>query len=231
MGVAGAGYPLASAEGVHSHPPLHNAQEPSPKRGRLRTSAPANPVTCPKIPPILSPHSAPMPHLPSLPLPDGLASVSGQAGGNAPEAASQRKAQPTGRRWPTRFRWRAALSSAVQSQPPGRVPIRLCKRARGRRSGPVADMPCSMQVPWRSRLRGTHQIRARAGSVPEFAPKASPADRVPTAAGATRAEGPEEGRVDKPTSVSCEADACRVGTPSGEFRAARCQRHPHAHAG
>src|SRR5690606_18557054 len=49
---------------------------------------------------------------------------------------------------------------------------------------------------------------------------------VQAAAGATRAEGPEEGQVSKPAPVFCEADACRVRTSPREFRAARELRHP-----
>ncbi|MBU4549342.1 MAG: hypothetical protein KJ897_04745, partial [Alphaproteobacteria bacterium] len=42
-----------------------------------------------------------------------------------------------------------ALSGAVQSQPPGRVPIRPrhAGEGGGQRSGPVADMPRSMRTP------------------------------------------------------------------------------------
>jgi len=77
----------------------------------------------------------------------------------------------------------------------------------------------------RSRACGGHGAFLRQGPCRNLRPKHLPRS-VRTAAGATRTEGPEEGQVRKPTSVSCEAAACRMGTPSGEFRAARCQRHP-----
>ncbi len=101
------------------------------------------------------------------------------------------------------------FESDVQSQPPGRGPFPASPAGWITGHGPVADMAgFSRQGPCRN-TRPKHLSRS-----------------VQAAAGATRAEGPEEGQVDKPTPCVCEASACRMGTPSGEFRAARCQRHP-----
>ena len=96
----------------------------------------------------------------------------------------------------------------VQSQPPGRGPEFLPATSghAGHRRGPVADMPAQGgQGPCRNQR-----------------PKQLPR-RVQAAAGATRAEGPEEGQVNKPAPCVCEAAACRMRTSSGAVRA-RAQR-------
>ena len=104
----------------------------------------------------------------------------------------------------------------------------VCASGRGGASGPGLWRTCRARCGPRAvtpQGAGITQERAQ-GPCRNSRPKHLPRIESGPAAGATRAEGPEEGRVDKPTSVSCEASACRVGTPSGEFRAARCQRHP-----
>ena len=158
------------------------------------------------------------PHLPSpcqtrsAPAAGWIANVSSQAGGNAPVAASRRRARLTGRRWPTWFRWRAALSGVVQSQPPGRGPVPevRVKRA-GRGSG--AGL-------WRTCLRFAGRVRA--GTTP----KAAPAARPGRGRGNPGGRALKRGRPESQPPRASKASACRVGTSSGEFRAARCQRHP-----
>jgi hypothetical protein len=72
----------------------------------------------------------------------------------------------------------------VQSQPPGRGPVSCLTGGVDHRCGPVADMArFSRQGPCRN-TRPKHLPRP-----------------VQAAAGATRVEGPEEGRVSKPTST------------------------------
>ncbi len=171
---------------------------------------PAFPPFRHKIHPISSPPSIPVPHL--LHSRCRMDRERFDAGGREclPVGRANVSVARGRRRWPTRFRWRAALLRDVQSQPPGRGPFPASPAGWITGHGPVADMAgFSRQGPCRN-TRPKHLSRS-----------------VQAAAGATRAEGPEEGQVDKPTPCVCEASACRMGTPSGEFRAARCQRHPH----
>ena len=142
-----------------------------------------------------------------------IANVSSQVGGNAPGRARKRQRGLTGEAMANAVPLAGGALSRVPCKASHRAGVPFLPAASGRgagqRCGPVADM---------ARV-------ARQGPCRNTRPKQLPRS-VRTAAGATRAEGPEEGQVRKPAPCVCEADACRMGTPSGEFRAARCQRHP-----
>ena len=148
----------------------------------------------------------------SAPAAGWIANVSSQVGGNAPVVASRRRARPAGRRWPTWFRWRAALSGAVQSQPPGRGPVlQACHKRAGRDDGAGLWRTCfakAKQGPCRNHAQSSSRGRPGRG-------RGNPGGRAL-----------KRGRRESQPPRACKADACRVGTPSGEFRAARCQRHP-----
>ena len=164
--------------------------------------------------------SAPFcPHLPSpcqtrsAPAAGWIANVSSQVGGNAPVAASRRRARRSGRRWPTWFRWRAVFFREHRAKPatgPGSCSSSPSKADRaGQRCGPVADMLAfCRQGPCRNHAQSSSRGPSR--------PRPGQPGR----------QGPEEGQVKSQPPRACEASACRMGTPSGGFRAARCQRHP-----
>jgi hypothetical protein len=116
-----------------------------------------------------------------------------------------------GRRWPTRFRWRAALFRERRAKPatgPG-----SCCLPDGRGGSPV-------------RACGGHgasfRARVRAGTRAQSISRGPSRPRPGQPGWRALKRG---GWISQPPRA-CEADACRVGTPSGEFRAARCQRHP-----
>jgi hypothetical protein len=95
---------------------------------------------------------------------------------------------------------------------PGLFPASLKGRARGGSPG---------------RACGGHGGPEAAGQGPCRNPRQKHLSRsVRIAAGAIRAEGPEEGQVDKPIFVSCRPPPVGCRTASGAFRAARAQRHP-----
>gem|GEM_PF-5662521 len=134
-------------------------------------------------PPDLFPTFHPHAIIVALPLPDGLASVSGQAEGNAPVRRVSTQGAHSGE----------AMANAVplaggalerRAKPatgPGPDPSATCGRGRGpavRACGGHAALDANS--PGDPASGGRHHPRARAGSVPEFAPKAAPADRVPT---------------------------------------------------
>ena len=109
-----------------------------------------------------------------------IANVSMQAGGNAPGRARKRRCAGRGRRWSTRFRWRRAFAekAALASHRAGFQV--LPAQAGGARGTPL-------------RACGGHGASTRQGPCRNLRPKQFPRS-VRTAAGATRAEGPEEGR-------------------------------------
>lgn len=101
--------------------------------------------------------------------------------------------------------------------------------------GKPATGPGLCSAPAERRARGGSPGRACGGhGGPEAAgqgPCRNPRQKhlsrsVRIAAGAIRAEGPEEGQVDKPAFASCRPPPAGCRTASGEFRAARVQRHP-----
>ena len=185
-------------------------------------------------PPDLFPTFHPHAIIVALPLPDGLASVSGQAEGNAPVRRVSTQGAHSGE----------AMANAVplaggalerRAKPatgPGPDPSATC--GRGREIGPGLWRTCRArcELPGRSRLRGPASPksarRVRAGIRAQSSSRGSSPDPRPGQPG--RKALKRGGWISRLSRV-CEADACRVGTPSGEFRAARCQRHPLAHAG
>ena len=148
-----------------------------------------------------------------LPPPDGSRTFRLRREGMPRCDASRRRARHPGRRQPTRFRWRAAplRGRAKPATGPGPDPS-LRHAGRGGTSGPGL---------WRTCLRKREQGPCR-NPRPKHLPRP-----VQAAAGATRAESPEEGQVDKPAPCACEAAACRMRTSSGKFRAARVSSATH----
>ena len=100
-----------------------------------------------------------------------------------------------GRRWPVRFRWRRASSGVAQASHRAGVPVPACTMQGG--AEPAV------------RACGGHVCESKQGPCRNPRPKQLPRS-VRTAAGATRAEGPEEGQVKKPTSA-CYARLTPVG--------------------
>ena len=116
------------------------------------------------------------------------------SGRECPRSGAQTSAWPYGGGDGQRGSAGGALSfwETCASRPPGRVLLSCLRAGAGDRCGPVADMArLSRQSPCRN-TRPKHLSRS-----------------VQTAAGVTRAEGPEEGQVDKPT--PCRARLTPVG--------------------
>jgi len=207
-----------------SHPPLSVSPTSPPQGGRSGSAKhvsfactnshrhPSNSNPLPQNAPHFFPTFRAHAILAVLPPPDGSRTFRLRREGMPRCDASRRRARHPGRRQPTRFRWRAAplRGRAKPATGPGPDPS-LRHAGRGGTSGPGL---------WRTCLRKREQGPCR-NPRPKHLPRP-----VQAAAGATRAESPEEGQVDKPAPCACEAAACRMGTPSGEFRAARALRHP-----
>ena len=135
--------------------------------------------------------------------------------------------------WRARF-WEAEaigvpLAASVRggASPEGQVPEEA--------GGKPATGPGLFRASLKGRARGGSPGRAcgvhggpeAAGQGPCRNPRQKHLSRsVRIAAGAIRAEGPEEGQVDKPTFASCRPPPAGCRTASGAFRAARAQRHP-----
>lgn len=188
-------------------PGPHDRQRPA--WGQTHTPHPPHFRPFPTKPTPFHPHPLLPCHNRLTPAAGWIANVSMQVGGNASCSGAQTSA------------WLAGGGEGQRGSAGGRpfqgtckashragVPVPASRVGADHRCGPVADM-----------------ARLRQGPCRNTRPKQLPRP-VQAAAGATRAEGPEEGQVDKPAPCVCEASACRMGTPSGDIRAARCQRHP-----
>ncbi|KGB27050.1 hypothetical protein HPDFL43_00028710 [Hoeflea phototrophica DFL-43] len=190
-------------------PGPHDRQRPA--WGQTHTPTPRNPALCPQNPPHFIPTLQPHAIIASLPLPDGSRTFRCKWEGMPPGLARKRQ----------RGRREEAKANAV---PLAGGPFK--GRAKPA-TGPGSVSCLTGGVDHRSRACGGHGAFFASGPCRNTRPKHL-SRPVQAAAGATRAEGPEEGQVDKPAPCVCKASACRMGTPSGDIRAARCQRHPGA---
>ena len=150
-----------------------------------------SPATTPAIPPVLQ-KIHPIFSTPSIPVADSVRSRCRMdrerfepGGRECPLIwCANVSVSGRGRRWPTRFRWRAALFREHRAKPATGPGYFACLTGGvDHRCGPVADMAHLRQGPCRN-TRPKHLPRP-----------------VQAAAGATRVEGPEEGQVSKPTST------------------------------
>jgi len=128
-------------------------------------------------------------------------------------AASRRRARPTGRRWPTWFRWRAAHLRVVQSQPPGRGPVPEVRVKRlGRDSGAGLWRTCFAKA-----KQGPCRNHAQSSSRGPSRPRPGQPGR----------QGPEEGQARKPTSACLRGQRLSGGDAIRRVPGrAREQRHP-----
>jgi len=175
--------------------------------------SPRNPAHSPQNPPHFVHTLHPRARLGSLPLPDGSRTFRARREGmprwRRPDVG---RGQRGGGGQRGSAGGRRSFGSAVQSQPPGRGPVPEVRVKRvGRDSG--AGL-------WRTCLHLAGRVRAGT------APKAAPAARPGRGRGNPGDRALKRGRRESQPPRACKASACRVGTPSGEFRAARCQRHP-----
>jgi hypothetical protein len=157
---------------------------------------PRNPALSPKIHPIFSP--------PSIPVTDSDRSRCRMdrerfepGGRECPDLARKRQRGGRGEAEANAVPLAGGLFEERRAKPatgPGSVLPAPSRAGAGHRCGPVADMAHSL---------------ARQGPCRNTRPKQLPRP-VQAAAGATRAEGPEEGQVDKPTST-CVRGRAPVG--------------------
>jgi len=154
------------------------------------------------------PTSHPHARLGPLPLPDGSRTFRCRWEGMPPDQARKRQRGLSGGGDGQRGSAGCAVSFGKLARTSHRAGFRF----------PACDTRAGRGTPVRA--CGGHGAFSRQGPCRNTRPKHF-SRPVQAAAGVTRAEGPEEGQVRKPISASCEAAACRMGTPSGEFRAAR----------
>lgn len=190
-----------------------------------------SPATTPAFPPF--PHKIhPISSTPSIPVADSVRS----------RCRMDRERFDAGGRecpGPGVLTWRARLGEAEAIGVPLAAPVRGGASPEGQvpeaAGGKPATGPGSFPASLKGRARGVSPGRACGGhGGPETAgqgPCRNPRQKhlsrsVRIAAGAIRAEGPEEGQVDMPTFASCRPPPVGCRTASGEFRAARAQRHP-----
>ena len=186
-------YSLAAHDRLRRGTPVLFPKIATERCGNAGINRPPSPTKCPQFFHTLHPRAT----LCALPLPDGSRTFRCRREGMPPCGPAQTSARATGGGGGQRGSagGRRSFGSGVQSQPPGRGPAFCLGRKPQARRETGAGL-------WR-----TCPASMRAGSVPEPRPKQLPRP-VRAAAGATRAEGPEEGRVSKP--APCDLQGCRL---------------------